>query len=89
MCIRDSLNSVNLNAGQDFPYLCMDVENGKSVPEPPGFHVMHWHEDLSLIHISVMPSRIDVSIIPFTSGVKFNNPLSLSDETHFLSLIHI
>ena len=32
---------------------------------------------------TVMPSRIDVSIIPFTSGVKFNNPLSLSDETHF------
>ena len=49
--LGDYLNSVNLNAGQDFPYLCMDVENGKSVPEPPGFHVMHWHEDFQFIYV--------------------------------------
>ena len=48
---NDYLNSVNLNTGRDFPYLCMDVENGKSVPEPPGFHVMHWHEDFQFIYV--------------------------------------
>jgi len=47
---RDYLNSVNLNrqAGQ-FPFLIMDVEKGRSVPEPPGFQVMHWHEDFQFI----------------------------------------
>ena len=47
----DYLNSINLNNKSGFPYLCMDIENGKSVPEPPGFHVMHWHEDIQFIYV--------------------------------------
>lgn len=45
------LNSVNLNSGSKFPYLCMDIEKGKSIPEPPGFYVMHWHEDFQFIYV--------------------------------------
>ena len=45
----DYLNSVNLNAGSDFPFLLMDINRGKSIPEPPGFHVFHWHEDFQFI----------------------------------------
>ena len=45
------LNSVNLNGQTDFPYLCLDVKRGNSIPEPPGFRVMHWHEDFQFIYV--------------------------------------
>ena len=48
---NDYLNSVNLNRESNFPYLCMDIEKGKSIPEPPGFYVMHWHEDFQFIYV--------------------------------------
>lgn len=43
------INSVNLNANTDFPYLVLDVINERSYPVNPGFRVMHWHEDLQFI----------------------------------------
>lgn len=45
----DYVNSVNLRANTGFPYLVMDIYRGKSVPEPPGFNVFHWHEDFQFI----------------------------------------
>lgn len=42
------LNSVNLNSGTRFAYLVMDIADGKSVPQPPGFRILHWHEDLQI-----------------------------------------
>ena len=47
----DYLNSVNLNGESGFPYLCMDVEKGKSIPQPPGWLVWHWHEDFQFIYV--------------------------------------
>lgn len=47
---RDNiLNSVNLNAGTDFPYLVLNVVDQNSVPRNPGFRVFHWHEDFQFI----------------------------------------
>ena len=43
------LNSVNLNAQSDFPYLVLHVINDQSYPRNLGFQVMHWHEDLQCI----------------------------------------
>lgn len=48
---NDYINSVNLNAGWDFPYLVLDVINDQSYPRNPGFQVMHWHEDLQFIYV--------------------------------------
>ena len=45
------INSVNLNADTDFPYLVLDVVNEHSYPRNPGFQVMHWHEDLQFIYV--------------------------------------
>lgn len=45
------LNSVNLNAGTDFPYLVLDVAGDRGYPRNPGFRVMHWHEDLQFIYV--------------------------------------
>lgn len=45
------INSINLNANTDFPYLVLDVINEHSYPRNPGFHVMHWHEDLQFIYV--------------------------------------
>lgn len=45
------INSINLNANTDFPYLVLDVINEHSYPRKPGFHVMHWHEDLQFIYV--------------------------------------
>lgn len=48
---NDYINSVNLNADSDFPYLVLDVINDQSYPRNPGFQVMHWHEDLQFIYV--------------------------------------
>lgn len=48
---RNYINSVNLNAHTDFPYLVLNIENGMSYPLNPGFRVMHWHEDLQFIYV--------------------------------------
>ena len=45
------INSVNLNADSDFPYLVLDVVGDQSYPRNPGFQVMHWHEDLQFIYV--------------------------------------
>ena len=45
----DFINSVNLNADTDFPYLVLDVINDRSYPLNPGFRVMHWHKDLQFV----------------------------------------
>ena len=70
------LNSVNLNIEKDFPYLCMDIEHGKSVPEPPGFHVMHWHEDVQFLYVftgKVYFHTLDRTVIvPSGHGVFIN-----------------
>ena len=49
---RRFINSINLNAGTDFPYLVMEIINEQSYPRNPGFQVMHWHEDIQFIYIS-------------------------------------
>lgn len=45
------INSVNLNADSDFPYLMLDVVGDQSYPRNPGFQVMHCHEDLQFIYV--------------------------------------
>ena len=47
----DYLHSVNLNRDTDFPYLVLHIENEMSYPMNPGFHVVHWHEDLQFIYV--------------------------------------
>lgn len=46
------INSINLNARTDFPYLVLDGINGQSYPRTPGFQVMHWHEDLEFTYLT-------------------------------------
>lgn len=58
---NDFINSVNLNAGSDFPYLVLDVVNDQSYPRNPGFQVMHWHEDLQFIY--VLDGEIEVKTL--------------------------
>ena len=43
------LNLKNANAMTSFPYVAMDVVNDQNPPRPPGFLVMHWHEDFQFI----------------------------------------
>lgn len=45
------INSINLNAETDFPYLVLDAINENSYPRNPGFRVMHWHDDLQFIYV--------------------------------------
>lgn len=45
------INSVNLNNNTNFPYLVLNVINDNSYPLNPGFHVMHWHEDIQFIYV--------------------------------------
>ena len=92
---NDYLNSVNLNAGEDFPYLCMDVENGKSVPEPPGFHVMHWHEDFQFIYVLAgelyLHTLSQTKVVPVGQGVFLNknvvHMVSASASCHYKSIL--
>nr|WP_275891230.1 AraC family transcriptional regulator [Ruminococcus sp. OA3] len=61
------INSINLNADTDFPYLVLDVVNEQSYPRNPGFQVMHWHEDLQFIY--VLEGEIEVKTLDITVRV--------------------
>lgn len=73
------INSVNLNIDTDFPYLVLDVINDDSFPRNPGFHVMHWHEDLQFI--LVLDGTIEVQTLD-SSSVFPTAPRSPSPRAH-------
>ena len=62
------INSVNLNAGTDFPYLVLEIINEQSFPRNPGFQVMHWHEDIQFIY--VLEGRVSVKTLHDTTAVQ-------------------
>lgn len=70
------INSVNLNAGSDFPYLVLDVLGDRNYPRNPGFQVMHWHEDLQFIYVldgEIEIKTLDASVqVNKGSGVFIN-----------------
>lgn len=45
------VNSRNVNANSDFPYLVLNRKNNTTVPVTPGFHVYHWHTDLQFVYV--------------------------------------
>ena len=76
---EQSINSVNLNIDTDFPYLVLDVIKDDSFPGNPGFHVMHWHEDLQFI--LVLDGTIEVQTLD-SSSVFPTAPRSPSPRAH-------
>ena len=91
----DYLNSVNLNSESCFPYLCMDVKKGKSIPEPPGWLVWHWHEDFQFIYVFAGEMYLHTLertlIVPAGSGAFINkNVVHLvlaSPDCHYNSFL--
>ncbi len=73
---KDYINSVNLNADSDFPYLVLDVWGDQSYPRNPGFQVMHWHEDLQFIYVldgEIEIKTLDTSVqVDKGSGIFIN-----------------
>ena len=65
---KDYINSVNLNADSDFPYLVLDVWGDQSYPRNPGFQVMHWHEDLQFIY--VLDGEIEIKTLDTSARIK-------------------
>lgn len=72
------INSVNLNAGSDFPYLVLNVIGGNSYPRNSGFQVMHWHEDLQLIY--VLEGMIEVQTLETSIRVKAGEGIYINKE---------
>ena len=64
------INSVNLKARTDFPYLVLDGINGQSYPRTPGFQVMHWHEDLEFTYLAEGAIEVQtlVGTVPLMPG---------------------
>ncbi len=91
---EDYPNSVNLNSG-GFPYLCMDIEKGRSIPEPSGFQVMHWHEEFQFIYVlagEVYLHTLDqTKIIPAGQGAFLNKNVvhlvSATPDGHYKSFL--
>ncbi|WP_455616581.1 AraC family transcriptional regulator [Eisenbergiella sp.] len=82
------INSINLNAGSDFPYLVLDVINDQSYPRNPGFQVMHWHEDLQFIYVldgEIEIKTLDTSVqVNKSSGIFINkNVIHIVKKSHF------
>lgn len=82
------INSVNLNADSDFPYLVLDVINDQSYPRNPGFQIMHWHEDLQFIYVldgEIEVRTLDTSVqLGKGSGIFINkNIIHLVKKTTF------
>lgn len=73
---NNCINSVNLNADSDFPYLVLDVVGDQSYPRNPGFQVMHWHEDLQFIYVldgEIEIKTLDTSVqVNKGSGIFIN-----------------
>ena len=67
---------MNLNANSNFPYLVLNVMNDKSYPRNPGFHVMHWHEDLQFIYI--LDGEIEVKTLNASFWVRKNGGIFLN-----------
>jgi AraC-like DNA-binding protein len=44
--ISDFLHTTNLYADSSFPYVMFHVNSNSCVPPGPGYHYLHWHEDL-------------------------------------------
>lgn len=85
---KDYINSVNLNADSDFPYLVLEVINNQSYPRNPGFQVMHWHEDLQFIYVldgEIEIKTLDTSVrLDKGSGIFINkNVIHLVKESYF------
>lgn len=62
--------STNFNAGTDFPYLVLEVIDGRSYPQTPAFQIMHWHEDLQFIYVlsGSMQLRTLAETVALTAG---------------------
>lgn len=92
---KNYLNSVNLKAESDFPYLVMDVTKTESLPKPPGFLVMHWHEDFQFILVlagDVFIYTLDKTVIVHNGeGIFINkNVVHLvlgTDDCHYISFV--
>lgn len=46
------LEAENPNAATPFPYCVRETLYGKAAPTDPGFHVMHWHDDLQFLYVA-------------------------------------
>ena len=78
------INSVNLNADSDFPYLVLDIINGQSYPRNPGFQVMHWHEDLQFIY--VLDGEIEIKTLD--TSVRVNKGSGIFINKNVIHLVN-
>ena len=77
------INSININSDTNFPYLVLDVENGRSYPRNPGFQVMHWHEDLQFIY--VLSGSVTVKTLTDTVAVRQGEGIFINKNVvHFV-----
>lgn len=89
------LNSVNLKSQSNFPYLVMDVTKERSLPKPPGFLVMHWHEDFQFILVlagDVFIHTLDNTVIVHAGEGIFINKSVVhlvlgTDDCHYISFV--
>lgn len=45
-------NIPNIHQDKEFPFLYLQVENGRIQPPTPAFQMLHWHEDLQLVYVT-------------------------------------
>lgn len=77
------INSVNLNENTQFPYLVLDVINDDARPRNPGFHIMHWHEDLQFIY--VREGMVEVQTLDDRVQVRAGEAFFINQEVvHFV-----
>lgn len=82
------INSVNLNADTNFPYLVLNVENESAVPLNQGFRVMHWHEDLQFIY--VINGQINVKTLDEVKTISAGEAVFINKNVvHLIEKINI
>lgn len=80
------INSINLNAETNFPYLVLDVVNENIYPRNSGFQVMHWHEDLQFIY--VIDGSIEVKTLDATVNLKAGEGIFINKNViHLISKV--
>lgn len=89
------LNTPNENASKPFPYLVREVAQGRSTPRDPGFHLMHWHDDIQFLYVAEGSIRLqtlqDTTLVQAGEAIFINQRVVhlvvSSDDSHYFNLL--
>ncbi|MGT2660118.1 AraC family transcriptional regulator [Streptococcus urinalis] len=81
----------------EFPFLSLEVKNGKMYPKSESFGLMHWHEEFQLIYVisgNIVVKTLNQELTVKSGQAVFINKniihlISSNDKTHYISFLFL